>query len=291
MFDLAIMVDWSAATKVSKRPRADRCWLAWGSRQKRPQPEYQPTRLSCEHRILELVAQHDGRVLVGLDFPFGYCHQSGLPSGRDLCSTLGSLVRDHPDGASNRFDVAAELNRRLVANGVEPPPFWGHPATQSYPNLTPTKPTTPLSEYRLVEKRLREQRHSIQSAFKLFGRGSVGSQTITGLASVHRMLNAPHAQNRGILWPFETCWSDHIPPDAVVFAEIWPTLGDFHSPRYHDLAIKDARQVAAMTDWALDNPCELSAALSRPLHLDRAEEEHARTTEGWILGAPVGTGP
>ncbi|MEX2081016.1 MAG: hypothetical protein WEC33_05325, partial [Dehalococcoidia bacterium] len=203
------------------------------------------------------------------------------------CKQLAELVRDTEDGTSNRFEAAAELNRRLSNAGHCPPPFWGHPQGHRYDNLTPTRPACALPEYRLIESRLRARRLNIQSAFKLSGAGSVGSQTITGLASVHRMLTHPSLGERATLWPFETQWSDRIDADGVVFAEIWPTLGDFDAPRFAHHPIKDARQVAAMVDWACSDPDALARSLARPDSLSEAEERTAREHEGWILGSPA----
>ncbi len=287
MFDLVIMVDWSAARGVTKKPRADRCWLAWGTPHKRSEPKCFSTRLQCERGIVELAAGCSGRALVGMDFPFGYSAAAGLPVARALCRTLAELVHDSEDGTSNRFEAAAELNRRLSLAGHCPPPFWGHPQGRRYDDLTPTKPACPLREYRLIESRLRGRSLNIQSAFKLFGAGSVGSQTITGLASVHRMLTDSSLGQRAVLWPFETRWSERINADSVVFAEIWPTLGDFRAPRFAHHPIKDARQVAAMVDWACCNPDALARSLRRPDGLSETEEQIAREQEGWIIGSPV----
>jgi hypothetical protein len=47
--------------------------------------------------------------------------------------------------------------------------------------------------------------------------------------------------------------------------------------------IKDARQVAAVRDWALDAPDALAQSLARPLDLTVEEERIAREREGWIV--------
>lgn len=280
MFDRVVMVDWSAASTVAPpRPSADRCWLAWGGSRERPAPEYFRTRLDAQQRIVDLAASSPGRVLVGMDFPFGYPRDAKLPHGRALCALLDGLIDDRVDGTNTRFQAAGELNRRLSAiHGPDQAPFWGHPHGRTFDDLTPTKPRgCRLSEYRAVERLLRSWGLPPQSAFKLAGVGSVGSQTLLGLACIHRMLLHPRLAARAVLWPFET---RSLAPDAVVFAEIWPSLGDHASQPF---PIKDARQVAAARDEVLDAD-DPSILLFAPDDADSA-------AEGWILGVqPLAAG-
>jgi hypothetical protein len=288
VFDRVIIVDWSAATQRSLRPRADRCWLAWGDRgmpcSLRPAPEYFPTRIDCTARIAELAAGCGGRVLVGLDFPFAYPEAARLPAGRELCAELSRLVEDLPDGSNNRFEVACTLNRRLASSGVVSP-FWGHPPGRSYADLHPTRPTTSVPEYRLVERLLRARGLAIQSAFKLWGSGSAGSQTLTGLAAIGRLLDDPRLRSRAVLWPWETLWDARVEAEAVVFAEVWPSLAPHQHVQYAHLPIKDARQTAAQRDTLMLDPHPLAA----PADLLDAEGigrlSAAGSGEGWIVGA------
>jgi hypothetical protein len=109
----------------------------------------------------------------------------------------------------------------------------------------------------------------------------VGSQTLLGLPAVHRLLTEPALAGRARLWPFETGWDRAIGVDAIVVAEAWPSLLDHHRQPY---PIKDARQVAAVRDWALGAPDALGRSLARPADLSDAEERLCREREGWILG-------
>jgi precorrin-8X/cobalt-precorrin-8 methylmutase len=279
-FERVIMADWSAAsTPGPPRPAPDRCWLAWGDAgsvpRRRPAPIYCRTRAEACARIQSLASACPGRTLVGLDFPFGYPRDAGLPSGRALCELLARLIRDEPDGANNRFEAAARLNAGLAAHrGVQAGPFWGCARGVMLPGLPATRPVPyPVTEYRRVETLLRARGRYPQPVFKLAGVGSVGSQTLLGLAGVHRMLADPALTRRGVLWPFETAAG--VAPDAVVFAEIWPSLGGHRSRRH---PIKDARQVAAARDEVLDGDAD-------PLHVP-PDERDAATAEGWILGVP-----
>ena len=221
---------------------------------------------------------------MGFDFAFGYPADSGLPAGRTLCARLGGLIRDAPDGANNRFEVAGILNREIQAafGGGFAGPFWGHPAGHAYPHLYPTRPRPfppRISDGRLVERRLASRR--IQSPWKLFTRASVGSQTLLGLPAVHRLLTNAALASRARLWPFETSWDTAIGPDTIVIAELWPSLIDCRGQPY---PIKDQCQVAAVRDWALTAPDAFARSLARPPDLTAAEERAARETEGWIAG-------
>ena len=280
--DYVIAVDWSASsTKGPRRPSPDRCWLAAGHvdtpAADRPEPEYFRTRMECERRIIEQAeraATSSRGVLIGLDFPIGYPlsteSREVLPTGRRLCSLLGDLVADEPSGANNRFEVAEELNRQIKAQtGRREAPFWGHPVGREYADLTFRKTRdTGVHEYRAVERQLRNQRLNIQSAWKLSGAGSVGSQSILGLAMVDRILDRFGEVSR--LWPFDASESHNsCDPGSVTVAEIWPTLGNEAAV---DHPVKDARQVVAMRDAMLDDK------------IVRATLAVNCSSEGWIVG-------
>jgi hypothetical protein len=151
-----------------------------------------------------------------------------------------------------------------------------------YPHLGPTRPRpfpARIRDGRLVERRLAARR--IQSPWKLFTRGAVGSQTLLGLPAVHRLLTDPALAGRACLWPFETAWDRAIGEDAIVVAEVWPSLVDCRDQPY---PVKDARQVAAVRDWALEAPEALGRSLARPTDLTDEEDRLCREREGWILG-------
>jgi len=207
-----------------------------------------------------------------------------LPAGRALCARLAALIRDEPDGANNRFEVAGLLNHdiQVALGGDFAGPFWGHPAGHTYPYLTPTRPRpfpARIGDGRLIERRLTGRR--IQSPWKLYTRGAVGSQTLLGLPAIHRLLTDPVLGPRARLWPFETAWDREIDHDAIVLAELWPSLVDRRGQPH---PIKDACQVAAVRDWTLGSPAALARGLACPPDLDTAEERVVREREGWIVG-------
>jgi precorrin-8X/cobalt-precorrin-8 methylmutase len=285
-FRLVVVADWSAAsTRGPAKPARDRCWVAWGrAGEPRPAPRYFRTRAEAEGFIFGLLVGEPGAALVGFDFAFGYPADTGLPAGRALCAKLDGLIRDEPDGANNRFEVAGVLNREIQAafGGGFEGPFWGHPAGRAYAHLSATRPRpfpSRISDGRLVERRLASRR--IQSPWKLFTRASVGSQTLVGLPAVHRLLTDPALAPRARLWPFETAWDAAVDGDSIVIAELWPSLVDCRDQPY---PIKDACQVAAVRDWALDAPEALARTLARPADLTPDEERTAREVEGWIAG-------
>jgi molybdopterin-guanine dinucleotide biosynthesis adapter protein len=239
----------------------------------------------------DLLATEPGTALVGFDFVFGYPADARLPAGRALCAHLAGMITDAPDGTNNRFTVAGALNREIQAacGGGFRGPFWGHPPGRRFADLSPTRPQPfPLnvSDGRLVERRLAARR--IQSPWKLFTRASVGSQTLMGLPAVHRLLTDPVLAPRVRLWPFETRWSEAIGRDSIVIAELWPSLVDCRDQPY---PIKDACQVTAARDWALDRPRALARSIARPAGLTDEEERLCREVEGWIVGPNVPAGP
>jgi hypothetical protein len=284
LFDLIAIVDWSAAaTAGPARPCADRCWIAWGSPEDRPEPAYFRTRSEAIAFLGELLARTRGAALVGWDFPHGFPRGSGLGGGRPAAARLAALIEDAPDGANNRFEVAAHLNRML---GRAPGPFWGCPAHRASSDLSDRRcgfEDRGFAEWRLADDLLRRRGTGIQSVWKLYTRGSVGSQTLLGLPALHRLLADPALGGRSRLWPFETSWDRNL--SGIVHAELWPSLADHACEPY---AIKDARQVAAARNWALeaDAAGRLGAWFARPDGVSDAESGACLAEEGWILNAP-----
>ena len=282
LFDLVVMVDWSAASKPGpRRESKDQIWFAWGAPGHRPAPVYCRTRDEAFERLRDLLARHAGNVLIGFDFPNGYPTGSGLGGGRKVAARLAAIVVDGLDNRSNRFVVARKLNRAL---GHPPGPFWMCPATEAGPTLTVTRPPfhgRAFGEYRIVDRRLRARRKYPQSVWKLCGAGAVGSQCLLGLAVVDRLLTTPALAARSRVWPFETGWDAKL--GGIIHAEIWPSLFALDGQRH---PIKDARQVAAVRDAliATDRRGALRAWFARPEGLSEAENRICLEEEGWILG-------
>lgn len=290
LFATLIMADWSASNAPGPRkPHKDRCWVGrLSAGAGRPQLAYCRTRAAAREVIQQWTAEASphGKTLVGFDFPFGYPAGSGLPGGRALAARYGKLLRDEPNDRNNRFEVAGRLNQELWPSMEGP--FWGHPASHHYPGLQTTRPKpwpAGVPEYRIADRALRHL--GIQTVWKLAYPASVGSQVITGMASVHRLLQHPAFADAAI-WPFETRWEKRLPP--VTIAEIWPNLfyrGWLQHPAVARYPIRDAGQVAA-TLLALaeaDRDGRIAAMLAAPG--DRSGDELAAIEgqEGWIVGA------
>ncbi len=290
LFRRLIMVDWSAASAPGPRkPSKDRCWVGrLDARQEAPLLEYCRTRAEAR-AIIEAwtkEARPKGKVLVGFDFPFGYPAGSGLPGGRALAARYGALLQDEADDRNSRFEVAGRLNQELWPDTDGP--FWGHPASQRYPGLKPTRPSPwpdVIPEYRIADRTLRHM--GIQTVWKLAYPASVGSQVITGVASIHRLLQQP-AFKDAALWPFETAWEQALAP--VTIAEIWPNLF-YRDWRSHPLVasrpIRDAQQIAA-TLLALqqaNREGRIAGMLAAPGDCSGDELATIWAQEGWIVGA------
>jgi hypothetical protein len=125
------------------------------------------------------------------------------------------------------------------------------------------------------------------SPFRLFGTASVGSQSLTGIASLHKLRNDPQLAGASAVWPFETGWASKakwLPKNvSVLHAEIYPSVRE---PMPDE--IKDRGQVRAMWQWArdLDRDNLLWREFCRPIEVEPGSKEDLaiQFTEGWILG-------
>ena len=294
-----VIVDWSAAsTPRPRQPSPDACWIAygWHGRPERPAPEYFRTRYDCLRRIAGLLDAHAGQAFIGVDFSLGYPLGPGtidgptpgetplLPVGRALARHLAEQISDEPSGANNRFAVAADLNRRLARHIGGPGPFWGCPPSAASVHLTPTQPRTPVPAWRTVERKLKASGHRPHSVWKLYTTGSVGSQTLLGLAAIGRWLDDPAIGPRLRLWPFDAGFGRPRGRRTVVVAEVWPSLADLAPPGPNCPDIRDARQVVALRDLAVTQ-ADPWRPLARPSGL-RRDEAASAPQEGWIVGLP-----
>ena len=289
-FDAYLMVDWSA--NGTPKTGKDSIWYCVVSCVHRDAQETTlsnpPTRHQAVNEIASLLVSlvsQNRSVLVGFDFPFGYpagfAARLGLDTAhpwRDIWGELSRLVVDRENNSSNRFEVAAELNRRLSG---EPFPFWGIPPSRSIPYLTPGK-SQPHSSHDLAEYRATERCVSgPQPVWKLFYPGSVGSQALLGIPWVWQLRNHPSLSRVTRIWPFETGLQTLPPRDEwewlVLLAEIYPSLvskGD------------DAAQVRALAGHfgMLDGTGQLSSLFAGPSMLPQSARTQVESEEAWILG-------
>lgn len=272
--DRVVVVDWSAnARPVRGR---DSVWIAVlessGVSTSNP-----ATRSEAMHE-LDDVCRRGGRTLVGVDFSLGYPAGTasalglGGPPWRAIWDLLSAAVDDADDNTNNRFEVASTLNARI---GQGPGPFWGCPPSRRTTTLTSTKvDPSPLSEWRTVEAELRRRGRRPFSSWQLLGAGSVGSQSLLGIARLARLERALTASGLTVdIWPF----TGDDPTADVVIGEVWPSL---HPLPDRAGRVRDEVQVIETAQWL---------ARCRPFGVERALGDHdariVRIEEGWVLGA------
>lgn len=287
LFDAYLIVDWSAHSRP-KRGK-DSIWIAYHEGAVVHPPQNFRTRVTAKEFVRETLVdacRRSLRVLVGFDFPYGYprgfAHALDLPgeSWQAIWNVLSQSIVDGDRNQNNRWSVAAHLNEQI---GHGPGPFWNVPAAYAGPWLLATRPIFPfhqLTEYRRTEQRLRDAGRNVQSAWKLFTAGSVGSQALLGIPVVASLRHDPELALVSQVWPFET---GAVPPSpsrcgpTIWHAEIWPSL--FPVVRQPD-EVLDAAQVRCLAERFAheDANNELAQRFVVDDDPDRVSEE------GWILG-------
>ena len=280
LFDRYIAVDWSA----NSRPKGgkDSIWIAErGSGDSVPSLNPQTRHAAISHLVerLEGALAAGERSFVGFDFPFGYpqgaaLRLAGRPTWAALWAKIAEAIVDGEDNRSNRFAVAAQFNAQLGDDG---PRFWGCPVSAASDSLSTHKLARfdAIAEFRAVEKVAK----GAKATWQLFYNGAGGSQSLLGIAYLHRRRARFGAAVA--VWPFEPDFERHLAA-PIVLAEIYPSL-DAHDPA---VLPKDRAQVQAQVARysSLDAADRFVHALSLPQPF-----EPQRTTlageEGWIVGA------
>ena len=308
LFDSYLFIDWSASNRrLPEAPSANAPWVGeYTTAEKFQEETYHRTRQAAFDYVLGRLLHHiefNRRILVGFDFPYGYPHNfarvlklsNEKAAWWNVWAELSSRLLDHDNNVNNRFSVASDLNC-IISDGGQGP-FWGCPQNQATPYLTTTSPGFPFetaNDLKLERLRVCESRlNGVQEAWKLFGAGSVGSQTITGLPRVNRLRRHPQLANFSKVWPFETWFSPKPSPERgpfILHAEIWPGVVDHEVQEIlaenFDL-VQDQAQVRAMCKWAshLDQNNEFGELFNVPSGMDLHRIEQCIQEEGWILGA------
>ena len=272
LFDGYVAVDWSANGKPKQGP--DSIWIAargWGGV---PEPENPATRAEAVDRLeglLSRATEAGRRLLLGLDFPFGYpAGTARRLAGRDgweaVWARIAELVEDGPDNENNRFDAAAALNAAFDGEG----PFWGNGLKRDIPGLPRRKPGGWGANLPRNRRHAESEVRRAQEVWKLIGAGSVGGQALTGIAALEGL----RRRTGGAVWPFETLGEGR----AHVLAEVYPSLIE-PAPGPE---VKDARQVKAVAAalHRLDAVGALSRHLAAPRHLPPAVREEEATILG-----------
>jgi len=270
------------------------------------------SRTEAVHLIRSLLLEEVGskrRVLLCFDFAYGYPRDfvsalqaaTGKSDGDLPWMVLWRYLSEHikddeetapngkPSNRSNRFEVASWINARLSVDAkAAPGPFWCASPKGAYPLIPQRRPAELFQTkqgFVVNGRRLTDDRARSDSPFRLFGHGSVGSQSVTGIARLHQLRNDPKFATISAVWPFETGWankakwlSEHT---LVLHAEIYPKMA---LPDQ----IKDRGQVRAMWQWArdLDRENLLWREFCRPIDVETGSKEDLtiQFTEGWILG-------
>jgi molybdopterin molybdotransferase len=286
-FDLLAVVDFSAASaRGGKTPCENQIWAVFETPHWRSEPTYFRTRFDLIDGLITLLRMHPGNALIAWDLAFGYPAGSGIGGGRKAARAYRQLIEDDHRNRNNRFEVAERLNRQI---GDPPGPFWARPAGTGTEVLKETMEVPwrfPFDALRTVERLAHQDGfNSVQSVWKLFTPGSVGSQTLMGLATIERLNEQLQCGRSVRYWPFDTDWDRGL--SGVVHVECWPGLFPFD---HIDHPIRDARQVVATLDVisganAVGN---ISKLLGRPSGLSAAELLAAEEEEGWIAGFRTG---
>jgi hypothetical protein len=267
-FDRYIMVDWSARSKPAPaRPSPDAIWI------RGEDTYYCRTRPEAEALLASMMAG-GGRLLVGFDIGFTMAAWVHRTLGLDWLAFwehLDSTIEDEPLH-NNRFEVAAQLNRRLSGHAF---PFWATPHPNRWLGAKrPTRYTAERPEWREPEVYLRERMNARpQSSFKLYTTGSVGSQILLGLPVLARLRR--RFAGEVTVWPFEGL------DRRIVFAEVYPSLFPFEDLATKIYRCKDEQQVIATARLMghADDLGLLGEMLELPPEATQWREE------GWIFGA------
>ena len=294
LFSAYVIVDWSAAAKPTTG--ADSIWIGVLKRDVRFRMAFEsynpPTRAEAEARltlILDDLKKRSERALVGFDFPLGFprgfasaLKLPGEEPWRAAWDLLGKMVTDKPTNLNNRFNVGAQINRRLTESAF---PFWGAPPKDVQTTLQAKKTREhgpdDLPEFRHADVAAK----GAASIWKLYYNGSVGGQAIMGIPAARRI----RARGDGVkAWPFETGFKTMTEADLagvdVVVAEVYPSL--IKAPALPG-EVKDLTQVRTTAEYfaRLDEANKLGALFAPAKSTSADVVLDAEREEGWILGA------
>ncbi|MEM7499205.1 MAG: cobalamin biosynthesis protein CbiG [Pseudomonadota bacterium] len=300
LFDRIVIVDWSAA--ASPQRGANSIWIA-----ETDGASMEIENLSTRSAAMEGLAARiedanacEERLLIGFDFPFGYpagaadavfgrpgrcdCRPEGW---RLVWSRLAEMVADGPKNANNRFKVAAALNAAYGPVG----PFWGRPRSQPLAALPERKPQG-YGEALPAERRAAELRaRTAQPTWKLNTTGSVGGQSLVGIAALERLRHAfARRPGRAVtVWPFET-GLNALPraPGSAVITEVYPSLlapAVLAARAMGEIADRAQVRLLASALASLDRKGALAPLFAGPPGgLDATTRSAVEQEEGWILG-------
>jgi hypothetical protein len=205
------MVDWSGGAR-RRGNRSDTIWIAHGrtsaDHSATTSPFSRGEAIELVGALLEEEIANGSRVLVCFDFAYGYPRDfpaslltatgkgdADLP-WLQVWRYLSEAIRDdegttpgrRPTNRSNRFEVANQINSLLSISSEAAGPFWcgGSEAHRYIPPKRPPQPFQTAQGYTVKPLRLTDERARSGTPFRLFGTASVGSQSLTGIAHLHK---------------------------------------------------------------------------------------------------------
>ncbi|MFN3955875.1 MAG: molybdopterin-binding protein [Pararhodobacter sp.] len=274
-FERVIVLDWSAASRPARG--ASSIWIGEAARDaSTASPPVNPRTRDAAMAVLlqriDAALARGERLLIGVDFALGYPRGlagalTGQPLALALWDWLEARIEDGADNANNRFRIAAEINARLPGLG----PFWGCPPGTGLAGLPAQgrlRQGHGLPERRLTETHIPRA----QPVWKLFTAGSVGGQTLLGIARMARLRR--RLAGRLAVWPLEDCSRAR-----VVLAEVYPSLLGRAVTQATGYPCLDAAQVDLLARALLSLGEGIAPLLAPDASPDLLREE------GWILGA------
>ena len=272
LFDGYMAVDWSS--KASRCQGANSVWIAvlgYGGQVQVHNPGTRNDAINCIGGMLNEGKGKGHRFLCGFDFPFGFPEGTARAltdhdGWEDVWGLLERKIEDDDNNRNNRFDAAARLNERFQGEG----PFWGNGLKRDIQGLGRTVPRNRWGVDLPPYRRHVEQVFPGQEVWKLSGRGSVGSQALTGIARLERFRRC---RDDVRVWPFEPLGVDR----CHVLAEIYPSL--IEPCRVG--AVLDERQVRAVAIRL--RRLDEEGCLETRLHAPDNMPEVVRKEEGLFL--------
>ena len=214
VFDAYVMVDWSAASVPTTG--ANSIWIACLRTARRRASATQLITRRTRREAMALLADllsdliaRDRVVLVGFDFAFGYPagFAAAAPADRradwrGVWQEIAAASGMAKTTATTASRSPPTLNRRSRA-GLVPVlglPGRPHAGTCSPATKPPAHGADGLAEFRLTDR----GGTAPQSVWKLVYPGSVGGQTLLGIAHLERLRHHPWLEGAVRVWPFET---------------------------------------------------------------------------------------
>lgn len=288
LFDRYLIVDWSASA-TPKRGK-DSIWLGYSNHQglidlgDEANPSTRKHAMDMVREIsLDAIACNE-KLFIGFDFGLGYPagaarRMTGKACWKSVWHFMASKFNEEQGDAKKRFQVANDINRDCF-DGMSQ--FWRYPnkSKVAYENLSFNKAgrgELPVRERRYCEQDIPRAK----SNWELLNPGSVGSQTLLGMAALGRLISDETLHSNISVWPFDTCFTD-IKFKQITLAEIYPSA---FSLAYDDEPLDHAQVKTLANGFAcLDMQDTFAELLKKPLSLKEEALEDVLREEGWIVG-------